>query len=251
MKRIRVITAEMSLSRIGNPMAKKKRIPVLLVILVFLCLSGLSIFLSGFPAPTPPKPTPPPPGWFTDWLHSPFCQPPCWQGITPGVTTMTETVKIIQDLPWIQIDYGPGKSGFETSDLHLEWSFISPSTDGGMAFANDNGLISYLFLKGYLSTPLQEVIDSYGFPSYVFIDSCDMRKCSTQLIYVESGLRVNLFLDWDRDDEGDVIITPTDEVMGIEFFAPGEQGYLRAYPQFSESFPRGFHLWTGYSKYRF
>lgn len=66
-----------------------------------------------------------------------------------------------------------------------------------------------------------------------------------------TGMAVELFLDWARNAEGDVNITPNAEVKGIEFFAPGEQGYLAAYPQFSESFPRWSSLWVGYAKYKF
>ena len=120
-----------------------------------------------------------------------------------------------------------------------------------MAFAFDNGFINHFYLRDVLSTRLQNVIDRYDFPSQVFIDSCNDGMCSTKLIYMTSGMAVELFLDWDRDAEGDVTVTPDSEVKGIEFFAPGEKGYLTAYPQYSQSFPRWSSPWVGYTKYSF
>jgi hypothetical protein len=220
---------------------------ILLSMRVILILSGLfgcRLFLnSGSPTPTPL-----PPAWFTAWLHDPVCQPPCWEGITPGMTTMTETVKILQSLPGVKIDDGPTRFSPHT-DFQLEWSI--PPTGGGMAFASDNGLINHFFVKDFLSTPLQKVIESYGLPDNVFITSCDVGFCVTNLIYMQTGMMVELFLDWDRAAESDVTITPDSEVRGIEFFVPGEKGFLDAFSQYSESFPRWSYPWIGYGKYAF
>lgn len=219
--------------------------------LVLLVLCVFSAFRLVFPPLPPPTPTPPPPDWFTDWLTDPVCLPPCWQGITPGVTTITETFVSLQALPWVEIEEGPARPVFDTADMQLDWDFIPPSSGGGMAFAFDDGCIKTFNVGGVLSTQLQKVIESYGSPSHVFIASCRDGQCDTRLIYMPTGMAVELFLDWDRDAEGDVIVAPTDVVEGIEFFAPGEQGYLSAFPQFSESFPRWSSQWEGYTKYSF
>jgi hypothetical protein len=167
------------------------------------------------------------------------------------VTTITETFEILQALPWVEIEEGPGRPVFDTADIQLDWDFVPPSSGGGMAFAFDDGRINTFKVGGVLSSQLQNVIDRYGFPSDVFIDSCNDRKCSTKLIYMTSGMAIELFLDWDRDADGDVTVTPNDEVKGIEFFIPGEKGYLTAYPQYSQSFPRWSYPWVGYGKYSF
>lgn len=232
-------------------MAKIRRRHLLLPGLVLLILCGISFFRFIFPSLPPPTPTPPPPNWFTDWLTDPICQPPCWQGITPGVTTITETVKILQDLPWVEIDFGPERPLPNKGDVTLEWSFIPLSSGGGMAFAFDDGRIKTFKVGGVLSTQLKKVIESYGIPSHVFIPSCMDGNCDTRLIYMTTGMEVELFLVWDRDAEGDVMVTPNDEVERIGFFIPGEKGYFTAYPQYSESFPKWSYPWNGYSKYSF
>jgi hypothetical protein len=222
---------------------------ILLSMGCLLTLSGLfgcRLFLnSGSPTPTPL-----PPAWFTAWLHDPVCQPPCWEGITPGTTTMTETVKILQSLPGVKIDDGPTRFSPHT-DFQLEWSLPPASPGGGMAWASDNGIINQLSIGGDLSTPLQKVIDSYGLPDKVFITSCDVGRCVTNLIYMHTGMMVDLFLDWDYAADSDVTIAPDSEVRGIRFFVPGEKGFLDAFSQYSESFPRWSSPWNGYGKYAF
>jgi hypothetical protein len=232
-------------------MAKIKSRYLLLPIFALMILYGCSMFRFVNPQPSPPEPTPPPPEWLTDWLTDPVCQPPCWQGITPGVTTMTETVEILQGLPWVYIDFGPDRPLPNKGHITIEWSFYPPSSGGGMALAFDDERIKTLEVGGVLSTQLQKVIESYGPPSHVYLPSCMDGKCQTRLIYLTTGMAVELFLDWDRDAEGDVTVTPDSEVRGIEFFTPGEKGYITAYPQFSESFPKWSSPWVGYSKYLF
>jgi hypothetical protein len=163
---------------------------------------------------------------------------------------MTETVKILQSLPGVTIDAGPTKYSPHT-DFQLEWSFPSASPGGGMAWASDNGIINQLTIGGVLSTPLQKVIESYGLPDDVFITSCDVGFCVTNLIYMQTGMIVELFLDWDREADSDVTIAPDSEVRGIDFFVPGEKGFLDAFSQYSESFPRWASPWKGYDKYSF
>ncbi len=232
-------------------MAKINSRYLLLSIFALLILCGCSISQFVLPQLSPPKPTTPPPDWFTEWLTDPVCQPPCWQGITPGVTTMTETVKILQGLPWVTIDFGPERLLPNKGEITLEWSFIPPSLEGGSAYARDDGRINTFDVRGVLSTQLQKVIESYGPPSHVYIPSCMDGKCDTRLIYMTTGMAVELFLDWEHDAKGDVTITPDSEVRGIDFFTPGEKGYLTGYPQYSQSFPKWSSPWVGYAKYSF
>ena len=216
------------------------------VLLTFSGLLSCRLFLnSGSPTSTPLPPT-----WFTAWLHDPVCQPPCWEEITPGTTTMTETVNILQSLPGVTIDSGPTKYSPHT-DFQLEWSLPPPSPGGGMAWASDNGIINSLSIGGVLSTPLQKIIESFGLPDNVFIPICDVGICVTRLIYMHTGMMVELALDWDREADSDVIIAPDSEVWRIWFFVPGEKGFLDAFSQYSESFPRWFPPWDGYGKYTF
>jgi hypothetical protein len=43
--------------------------------------------------------------WQTAWLDQPVCKLPCWQNITPGVTTRDEAVSILENTPGIVITY--------------------------------------------------------------------------------------------------------------------------------------------------
>jgi hypothetical protein len=54
------------------------------------------------------------------------CPPPCFMGIRPGVTAMTEAVTILQALPWVEhLEIGYNPSG-QPNTLHWQWSAASP-----------------------------------------------------------------------------------------------------------------------------
>ena len=69
------------------------------VLLILSCLAACSLLSRGTPTPSPV----PLSAWTTKWLTQPACQPPCWEEITPGVTTITDTILILGDVPGIKI----------------------------------------------------------------------------------------------------------------------------------------------------
>lgn len=215
---------------------------IILIIEITACQSLLS------PKSTP-TPTPTPPAWFTEWLTNPVCQPPCWEGITPGKTTITDTQKILSELPWINVDYGPGKVRPNDSRLTLTWQTAHPSQVSGYAYSdNQEDLTIDLGFEGILSTKLKEVIDNYGNPSHVFVVDCQYYRCYTEIIYMTSGLVINLVLD--KDWRGNVNVSPDAEIRGGKFFPPGGNGFSAAFPGDAERFQKKAVPWVGYSKYK-
>jgi hypothetical protein len=226
---------------------RKRRILLPVILVLFLCT--LSVYYWGSPLINPPTPTSPPPEWFTDWLQSPACQPPCWQGITPGITALADAAIILGEIPWIKITFGPEETMPDNNRLTLEWQFGQPSSGFGRAYSDDQGNITTsLSFQGALSTALKEVVGIYGVPSDVFIPDCQDGRCRTQLIYLNDGMVINLGAlkpDWREK----ISVTPDTEIRGIEFFPPGEEGFIAAYPQYTSRVTRLFSPWDGYSKY--
>ncbi len=65
-----------------------KNQPILKLMVLAFCLVVLAACQTATaPAPTA---TPTPSPWINVILNDPDCAPPCWNGITPGVTTMDE-----------------------------------------------------------------------------------------------------------------------------------------------------------------
>jgi hypothetical protein len=224
---------------------------LILYIPVILVVCGLPILRRAFTSRIPPTPTPPPPDWFTDWLNKPVCYPPCWQGITPGTTSITDAAILISEIPSVKITFGPEETMPDKNRLTLEWQFGQPSSGFGRAYSDDQGNITTsISFQGILSTVLMDVVGIYGVPSDVFIPDCQDGRCRTQLIYLNYGMVVNLG-DLKPDWRGKISVTPDTEIRGIEFFPPGEDGFLAAYPQYTSRVTRLFSPWEGYSKYVF
>ena len=225
-------------------------------IFIFFIVGLLFIFLitaCQFPSSSRTKltPTPNPPSWLSDWLNKPVCKPPCWEGITPGNTTFTETEKILTELPWIKLNFGPEKPTPNYRRLKFTWQFIQPSKVLGYAYSDDEeDLTISLGFEGILTTKLKDVINNYGDPSHVFIADCTDHRCGTELLYIDSGMVIYLnplIPDW----KGFVAVSSETDIRGVGFFPPGRDGFLSAYPAYSESFPALVVPWEGYTRYRY
>src|SRR5579859_3248432 len=69
-----------------------------------------------------------------DWLHDNSCALPCWNGITPGVTSFGEAMHVIQNLPNVAQDTIVGSSAdratWLTFVLNVGENRISVELDG-------------------------------------------------------------------------------------------------------------------------
>ena len=123
--------------------------------------------LSQRPTPSLPQPTPAS-DWASRWLRGTPCSPPCWEDITPGQTTVTETIALFQDNPLItrpvvMISELTPKLGY------VFWDWFDNRPGGGAEF---NALSSVRVIYAispnfYRSVELQDVIAAYGEPTHI------------------------------------------------------------------------------------
>ena len=103
-----------------------------------------------------PQTAKPPQAAQYSWLDESACRPPCWEGITPGVTTVTATADLLKANPTIQhvrvTDLAYVNHDGE-HEIRWGWTPPSPSTRGGYAFAlNGSFMIDHVGL--FLDTPV-------------------------------------------------------------------------------------------------
>jgi hypothetical protein len=107
------------------------------------------------------------------WLKGDSCSLPCWQGITPGITTAEEAVVILNSSPAIKT--GSALTIEHGADGQVTWDWLG-SEDGGYARydARDPNHTIYAIrpLFGFISGinpvfTLDEVIKTYGEPSHI------------------------------------------------------------------------------------
>ena len=153
-----------------------REVAILLVVLAVLGL-GACESQSGSPhtatsvQPTPlPTKSPPSKDWPYQWLKGIPCRPPCWEGITPGQTTATEAVEILNRSPVI------ATVEMTTSPLipergHVIWSWVGrEGREGGWATFHAQTPSSPIYIINPLfpaSFRLGDVIQSYGEPSHI------------------------------------------------------------------------------------
>src|SRR5690606_26181099 len=94
------------------------------------------------------------------------CGPPCWQGITPGVTSWNDALTIIEDnnrLENLTTEEIEGENG--EMILRASWNARRGPICCQM-FSEDNETVSILFLQLAPTTRLAQVFESHGEPTY-------------------------------------------------------------------------------------
>lgn len=199
--------------------------------LLFLC--GLLIICTVTPDTAP--------NWWNSWLVEPVCKLPCWQNITPGVTTLKEARSILENLPNIKSQTKAYNS--------VDWRFSPNNGDGGWIGASQDGVVDLIILGGDLEILLQTIIASYGNPKYVKPHDCRDGTCPIELIYPDLGLWVGIFVEnTSGDNENPQIeISPTTVSDGVVFIKSGMENTKKNLSFFQDD--RLTMDWKGYGKY--
>ncbi len=181
------------------------------------------------------------PNWWSSWLDEPVCNLPCWQNITPGITTLKEAKSILESLPYI-------KSQTKTYNS-IDWRFIPNKDDGGWLEASRDGIVRSITLGGDSGILLQTITTSYGDPKYVKPHDCRDGMCPTLLIYPDLGLWVSVFVENASEDNEDprIVILPTIVSNRVVFIKSGMENAKKELSLFQDDLLT--MEWKGYSVY--
>lgn len=156
--------------------------------------------------------------WQLTWLDQPICRPPCWQNITPGLTTRDEAVSILENMPNVEITYD--------KEDGLTWYFGTKKVEGGNIVTPTGGIVSSIWL-GSINNDLQfkKVVEFYAFPEYVQPYDCRDGMCSTALIYPDLGMLLGVFVINENDNftAPQIEILPETIVDRVYFTEPGAE----------------------------
>jgi hypothetical protein len=156
--------------------------------------------------------------WKSDWLNSPTCAPPCWEGITPGQTSLQEAIDIIKNMP--------GVDGLFRGYHYIEWSgneTYSGTADVGETSKTISNVV--IHFNHHENISMEEAIGVFGEPLNVQINRCINGLCEVFVIYPESGLALKTTSLLSTDYT--VTIDKSSEVRGLVFFTPGIANYLK------------------------
>jgi hypothetical protein len=189
--------------------------------------------------------------WITDWLDHPTCQPPCWENITVGTTTITETASILSNMPGV---INPSTSKNDTGNGSTIWWEFPGNGSAGGAYTDENGAVIVKLLLSMNPSQMvraDEVLQAYGPPGYLLVRGCagsgSQAFCTVHLIY-EHGMALELFV---RAEPGKVDVTPDSPVNRIWFFPPGIQGYEDEFGADQLNIHASIKNWEGYTEYSY
>lgn len=192
--------------------------------------------------------------WMTRWLGGAPCAPPCWEGITPGVTTMTEAAEILKKNPLIIDTQVITDDTFRYGDLRWKWS---DGTVGGrgISYAKTSQHIIIFIQPSYPTRfRFHDVIAVYGEPSHVMAsagyppDFGSPIGYSLLIFYKNKGL---VFAGgYDVDNLGKPILSLDMSVGSPGFYEPTSSGFDAAFRVYAAA-PKKLVEWQGFKGFDF
>lgn len=202
-----------------------------------------------------------PQDWQYRWLRGIPCRPPCWEGVTPGKTTPSEAVEILNRSPLVV------NAKMETNSLFPEngtivWYWVGNEKgdsgyDGEIYYSAKNLAVPVYQIRPRLRVKfkLQDVIQAYGEPEYVIAsdnpnpDIGSGRTYSIKFIFLSQGFTLDYGVI-SKDESGKPAINPGMLVSEPDYFASGIEGYNRAYRGLQPQ-PDLFVSWQGFKDFDF
>jgi hypothetical protein len=152
---------------------------------------------SSTPSAMPPLPTSPPlsAAMLENLFGNSLCSWPCWQGITPAITTSSEALQRLNDSP-VVLKSSIQSEGSETGLGKADWRWAiggkQPMASGKMEW--ENGIVGRIELTPYLS--IGEIIGRFGPPEKIGVIDCSDIPESLQwcaiLYYAKNGFQIHI-----------------------------------------------------------
>jgi hypothetical protein len=157
-----------------------------LIFLIVLILLALSLIARAFGSTLPPNPA------LLDFVEG--CEGktyPCWYGIIPGSTTLTQAQTLLET------HYG--QSNTTLNGHMIDWKFETSAdkSQGGYLTLTDQGIVDELtvtFLKNHLT--VGEIITQFGEPSLVYVIrafSSEVPCAGSIISYPQIGVNAYLY----------------------------------------------------------
>ena len=207
--------------------------------------------LADRPAATQEKvvlPTPIPEFALPTITPNPKCVPPCFYGIIPGRTTLTQTLSLLGASP-LQVN-PEGNLRWQTIDPPRPWRPESRAADNFIWF--QNGIVSSIRLVEQEKISLGDIVSRYGEPAAVAIGRPGhVDLLDFMLIYPSQGLAFMGRKQPVSDDESQEF-TPSPDILVVDriYFPPMPSGQLtkEVVESWAASVLIDLYPWPGFGK---
>ncbi len=205
-----------------------------------LTILGLSCRASSSNIPVPSVTPEISSNWWAAWLTHPACKTPCWQNITPGLTTRAEALSVLKNSPEFR--------SVSTSKYGVSWVFSRNDDEGGTLSISQDGTVDAIWIGSASDKKLlvETIVTSYNYPDCVKPSNCREGKCEALLIYSDLGMFLSTYIaNTGTISTPQFEVQPDTKVDRVYFFEPGIENFQKL------SF-QDYDLrlkWKGYGRY--
>lgn len=147
------------------------------------------------------------------------CEPPCWQGLVPGVSTVQEVEDVLAASEYVKQDSVERErwGGFSTIWWESTTSWASGS--GRNAAVIQGEMLQVLALCLDYELALEDIVERYGTPEKLWVTRTSLggAEVAVRLYYPGEGLIVALVL---QPSNGYYELEPGSKVIVVRYFAP-------------------------------
>ena len=159
--------------------------------------------------------------WIDAWLENPVCQPPCLDGIIPGVTPADEVAEKLSAHPGV-LRVERDKENYDTEVILWYTPENKTGQLGKVTVDEDTQIVTKINIYSHRNlATMENFINAFGEPDYVYpyIDTVfPSSYCEADLYYVDKGMRVAISSGHSHPPRRN--ITPSTLISGIVIFSP-------------------------------
>lgn len=173
------------------------------------------------------------------------CAPPCWQGVTPGVTHRDKALEILSNSPYIK--QGSIKQVGSISSGGCIWHWWSPGRIMQPGLNWQNGIVDTIRMGLTFDLTVQEVIEIFGNPEAVSVEGGGVPEHWYWIIsldYPNQGIEFRAYTSEYSNN-----LEPASEVGAVLLFSPVsmEERIKEIEAELSSPLPTDyFSDWKGY-----
>lgn len=189
--------------------------------------------------------------WQHDWLQGTPCAPPCWEGITPGKTTLDEAEAILQTKTFVhKVDLVSSTAPSDPSGS-FGWDYVHGKGSGYGSYdkLNPSHVIKHLTINLPGIVPLSAITARYGSPSHVIarasraVHEPSQISYELRLIFLSQGFSVyrpRLLLTSKMTEDMDVWV--------LDLFEPTLDGVSFRFRELQAN-PSALQPWYGFDTF--
>lgn len=193
---------------------------ILIVILNLFILTGCVIVKKPSPTPVPVYS-----GWITRISEEQICKLPCWEGITPGKSTINEAVDMLRKNPIYKNVADPVEESGNPKLFVTNWE-TNQGNGGGLVWSREGeDFISWIVLGFRNQNPiitLNDIITSFGDPDSILVEESRGNVCGAGIFYIAKGMEVRILQNCTNRGIG---LTSKSEIYDISLYPLNDPGF--------------------------